>query len=633
MSRYQYRRSQRSTLFIIIAAFVTVVGLLLQGPETAVAQSAAPFANDLRISQVYGGGGNTNAPYTHDFIELFNSSGSAISLNGLSLQYAGATGTGNFGAASNQLTELPNVLLQPGQYFLVQQAGGSIGSPLPTPDFIDSNPIAMNSTAGKVALVDGTTSLGCNGSSTPCAPSQLARIIDLVGYGTANFYEGAAAAPAPSNTNSILRDAGGCIDTTNNSTDFVTGTPTPRNTGSPTNSCVTFKTISLDGAFANSEWERGVLGTVNSSTFGVTWDDDFWYFGVRGGFGLTDFFMIGIDIDPENETSSNSGGTAVRCGATFPTENKPDYILANRQNSYTRESWGWTGSAWDQTAFNPVETTEYDFSGAGGDYEVKLKKSAVFSSNEDTSPVGFYLWLSNGSCEFFNAWPSENPNGYIAGSQFLYAHTRFATTDASRTPDTYGTRVAWAANTLSTNSTTYNFFGEDDVTGGNPWLRLTTTATGAGGPSCTVRAKMVGNNAFNNPPFVGINRYVDFNLSNCTNLEVDVQMRYESAELNGVDEANTAFYRCASLPCATSWTPVGAGTTTRDAANNNLLLTAVPQSQFSFWTISDGTGPTAVSLQSFTAQNQTPILLILAALLMLGLVGGTAVLRRKANSK
>ncbi|MGB5061339.1 MAG: hypothetical protein WBO48_21740, partial [Candidatus Promineifilaceae bacterium] len=38
MSRYQYRRSQRSTLFIIIAGFVTVVGLLLQGPETAVAE-------------------------------------------------------------------------------------------------------------------------------------------------------------------------------------------------------------------------------------------------------------------------------------------------------------------------------------------------------------------------------------------------------------------------------------------------------------------------------------------------------------------------------------------------------------------------------------------------------------------
>ena len=48
---------------------------------------------------------------------------------------------------------------------------------------------------------------------------------------------------------------------------------------------------------------------------------------------------------------------------------------------------------------------------------------------------------------------------------------------------------------------------------------------------------------------------------------------------------------------------------------------------------SDGSGPTAVSLQSFTAHNQTPILLILAALLMLGLVGATAVFRHKTNSR
>ena len=52
--------------------------------------------------------------------------------------------------------------------------------------------------AGKVALVNSTTSLGCNGGSTPCSPSALAQIIDLVGYGNANFFEGAGAAPTAS---------------------------------------------------------------------------------------------------------------------------------------------------------------------------------------------------------------------------------------------------------------------------------------------------------------------------------------------------------------------------------------------------------------------------------------------------
>jgi hypothetical protein len=613
----------RTAVFVVMI----VLGVLLTS-GTTVAQAPIPYANNLRISQVYGAGGNSGATYTHDYIEIFNSSGQVISLNGLSLQYASPTGTGNFGASANQLTALPSVLLQPGQYYLVQQAGGTNGVPLPvTPDFIPSTLITMGATGGKVVLVTGTNTLGCNGSSALCTEEQLSRIIDLVGYGNANFYEGSVA-PAPSTTNAIFRNAVGCIDTNNNGADFTANPAAPRNSSSPLNTCGSYNTIDLDGTITSTEWERGLLGSVNSSTFGITWDDDFWYFGVKGGFSNTDFFMVGIDTDPDNETS-NTGGTAARCGATFPTENKPDYILVNRQNSYIRESWGWNGSAWDQGSFNPAEPGDYDFSGGGGDYEVKLRKSTVFASNEDSSPVGFYLWLSNGSCEFFNAWPPENPNGYIAGSRFLYSHIRYNTTDANRTPDTFGNRVAWVANTLSTNSTTYNFFGEDDVTDGNPWLRLTTTASGSGGASCTVRAKMVGNNSFNNPPFEGVNRYVDFTLTNCTNLEVDVQMRYETGELNGVNEANTTFYRCPTLPCAASWSAVstGTGTYTRNAANNNLLLTNVPQTQFSFWTIGDSNTPTAVSLQSFTAANNATPFVLLALFALL--VGGTAVVRRK----
>ena len=45
------------------------------------------------ISQVYGGGGNSGATYTHDFIELFNRGTVAQDLTGWSVQYASATGT------------------------------------------------------------------------------------------------------------------------------------------------------------------------------------------------------------------------------------------------------------------------------------------------------------------------------------------------------------------------------------------------------------------------------------------------------------------------------------------------------------------------------------------------------------
>ena len=50
------------------------------------------------ISQVYGGGGNCGAPYSNDFIELFNRGSAPVDLGTWSLQYTSATGTGNFGS-------------------------------------------------------------------------------------------------------------------------------------------------------------------------------------------------------------------------------------------------------------------------------------------------------------------------------------------------------------------------------------------------------------------------------------------------------------------------------------------------------------------------------------------------------
>jgi uncharacterized protein len=209
---------------------LAVVGVLAGAGVT----NATP-SPDLVISQVYGGGGNASAVFTNDYIEIFNRGTASASLNGLSLQYASATGTANFGV-TNQLTVLPNVSVSAGQYYLVQEAsGGSVGVALPTADL--SSNINLAAGAGKVALVNGTTSLGCNGGSSPCSSAQLAQIVDLIGYGNANFFEGAAAAPAPSATTADLRTSGGCVDTDNNSSDFTAGTPVPRNTSSPLHDC------------------------------------------------------------------------------------------------------------------------------------------------------------------------------------------------------------------------------------------------------------------------------------------------------------------------------------------------------------------------------------------------------------
>jgi predicted extracellular nuclease len=221
--------SKRFVLNLIVA-LALVLGLASLALPARVAQAVSP---DIVISQVYGGGGNSGALYTNDFIELYNRGATPVSLDGWSLQYASATGTGNFGANSGQLTELSGSLA-PGQYWLVQEAsGGANGVALPTPNVTDATSINMSGTAGKVALVNSTASLGCNGGSTPCSAAQLAQIIDLVGYGSANFFEGSGAAPTLSNTTAALRNSNGATDTDDNSADFTAGVPNPRNTPPP----------------------------------------------------------------------------------------------------------------------------------------------------------------------------------------------------------------------------------------------------------------------------------------------------------------------------------------------------------------------------------------------------------------
>ena len=186
-------------------------------------QPAAAVSTTVVISQVYGGGGNAGATFKNDFIELFNRGATTLNLTGWSVQYGSATGS----------TWSPTPLsgtIQPGQYYLVQEAPGAGGSVnLPTPDATGS--IAMGATAGKVILANVATPL-----SGSC-PSGAA-VVDLVGYGTtANCFEDGAATAAPSNTTAVLRAEIGCTDSDSNASDFAVVASSPRNTASPLHFC------------------------------------------------------------------------------------------------------------------------------------------------------------------------------------------------------------------------------------------------------------------------------------------------------------------------------------------------------------------------------------------------------------
>lgn len=185
----------------------------------AAANAAVSPGATVVISEVYGGGGNSGAPFNRDFIELLNKGTAPADLSSWSVQYASTAGS------SWQVTALTGVTLAPGARLLVGEATGANTS-LPgfTAD-VDGS-IAMSGTGGKVALVSSNTALsGATGIAA------LAQVVDYVGWGAATDFSGSAAAPATTNATSVSRDATG-TNTADNRADFTAGTPTPTGGGS-----------------------------------------------------------------------------------------------------------------------------------------------------------------------------------------------------------------------------------------------------------------------------------------------------------------------------------------------------------------------------------------------------------------
>jgi len=189
--------------------------------------SIAAFSNaQIVINEVYTGGGILGAAITNDFIELKNIGSSTASLTGATIQYASATGS------FTQYSNLPNITLAPGQTYLIQQGSDGLGGliNLINPNLIvnvllnfDGSP-AVGVGAG-LALTSGKVALASN--ATQVTGSTASNVLDFVGYGLANQFEGAPA-PSPTILNSITRTNG---DTNNNNVDFTVTLPTPQSSG------------------------------------------------------------------------------------------------------------------------------------------------------------------------------------------------------------------------------------------------------------------------------------------------------------------------------------------------------------------------------------------------------------------
>ncbi|MGW6203866.1 endonuclease/exonuclease/phosphatase family protein [Streptomyces sp. NPDC055089] len=192
---------------------------------TALPAAFAAPSSTAVISEVYGGGGNSGATLTRDFVELANSGSAAYDLSGFSVQYL----PGSPSAGSLWQVSALTGSVAPGGRYLVAQAAGTGGTvALPAPDATGT--VAMSAASGSIALVSGTTPLTCK-TAADCAADT--RIVDLVGYGSAVVREGSGPATGASATASVAR-AASLADTDDNATDLSAAPPTPVNAAGQT---------------------------------------------------------------------------------------------------------------------------------------------------------------------------------------------------------------------------------------------------------------------------------------------------------------------------------------------------------------------------------------------------------------
>ncbi|MBX3010617.1 MAG: lamin tail domain-containing protein [Caldilineaceae bacterium] len=238
-------------LVIGCCAFVSL--LLLRSVLTVDAQNNP---TSVRISQIYGGGGNHDATLHSDFIELFNAAPAPISLAGWSVQYAAKE------SSHWAVTPLGDVTIAGFGYLLIRQAAGDGGSDADTalaaPDVVGD--LSLSATDGKVALVMNTA---------PILSATDSTVVDLVGYGNANEAE-LVPAPALSNTTALLRLAGGCIDQQQNALDFERLSPLPRNRTTPSNPCSSAAALLSEPAPTLSEPPLPITATLPVTTEPIT---------------------------------------------------------------------------------------------------------------------------------------------------------------------------------------------------------------------------------------------------------------------------------------------------------------------------------------------------------------------------
>ena len=301
-----------SKLLSVLLCLAMVIGIFTMAVGAAA-------GDHVVINEVYGGGGNSGSVYKYDFVELYNPTSSSVSLEGKSLQYASKTGT--FG--NNIFTFPDGASIAANGYYLVRMAAGNNDTgELPTHDA--EGTFAMSGTEFKIALVANTEAITGKADTD---------VIDFLGVGGANEYEGNGTAAKISNSTSASRNTNG-VDTNDNSADFSNVTPSPKGSANnPGATTINVTGVTLDKTTATVEVGASVslaatVAPSNATNKTVTWtSSDNTVATVSGG------KVTGVKAGTATITATTADGNkTATCAVTVtarPTIADGEYIIWN----------------------------------------------------------------------------------------------------------------------------------------------------------------------------------------------------------------------------------------------------------------------------------------------------------------
>lgn len=349
------RREDKTSLrfnagvFLILAVFI-----FFNAASDAKADLADHLLiNEIQTDSVAGAGGSTD-----DFVELYNPTDQGIVLDAWSLQKQSSAST-----SAIYKTNLNGVIAAGGYFLLVR---GDVSTAQELKDMAD---ILM---ASNFSISSGNTIYLVNDNINIENQADV-NIVDYVGMGVAESFEGVASADNPGETKSISRVPDG-EDSDENSVDFfVLDTPSPQSTGTEQNESDLGGRvlITITGA-------EPVVQNIGSNTSDIVFAVNGEgiarvYYGLDTNYGgasidvatmantETKISLDGLLCDTtyhysiyaENEDGSDSYGVADASFATLPCGIRIDDISMTRSsaranNSYL-DGWSWNFdiTVWD----------------------------------------------------------------------------------------------------------------------------------------------------------------------------------------------------------------------------------------------------------------------------------------------